>query len=1196
MSTNVICENEMLKRKVYKIELDNIAQQKRLQQLEKMVMELTCNRASSHVLDSHHHPPFNKSLSKDKCVEITEGISEKEKLFGRASEEFEQECMNNSDQLSGDVASLMEEFDRKGRENGIIYGMAISSSVADSEDLAETRSMDNMTTLYPTPSDSYAENVCRSPLPSLLTPSYHQSENSNINNYSYDSEPLISPQLCLTTPVLLTTEALREVEKHQDLYQENFNCEKKINEQIPCICSDTKSFELPTSTLEGKPVKKPAVTLALGSKVTPFSNLLAGLRQASNQVQHNGFTKNYCLTKGDKFVNSLHDTVSKNLHFVRPSGFSSPSSSVSGRICKWNHSLRLPLLSPLTGSHCSDLETHASDEEDLVVDEVVSFSMTGGNRHRSESFSSITGPCVPPDLLMDTGKACGELGIRLREVKEEEEEEEDDDLENNILLENALVPSEDADTPTLKAEHDQCVEMKLNLISEEVAIEPEEEWIEDFEVSNPGKELGTITSQVIDETLSLQTLQTNKIRYADGKDVKLPAGSIVLAVVNESGSLVPLPQLQVDPQTLSRAVTMDAHENLIDEEVDIETVTEKTPVLEAGDLDSLLAQFEASEAVNKSGDNSESLNKRKEIWRSKPIGTVASMPSGQRPSGSGHVLSQVSPTHQNIKDALPKEIIEKIKASTKRKSTQMLSEPLVVRKGRGVKQQDASHPHTKALRSVSQPIPQNAPDLRVPPPLDHDYCFSPEKLKKNKQNENYSNTSEVLFNKLPEYYTTIPRRDIKPSLSSEDSHDDGGKKDSGVESGDVSDASVETEERRKEGKDSRNSQGEWNDRQNEDINGYKNEVYNKLPAYMTDIGNSKPKDEIEEDINNIGEEKGDENSNKEKERISENSDKEKGEEKMINVKPVVKLIKRKLNLLEYRQRIRSAQSSCCPSPTPTDNIQDTSSSIPLPVSDLAGKMENIKTDNVEHKQMEECENNSNGHAVTEEDTEEGELKGDSDQETSVKPGSGNVSAECVKDFPYGVAKSSSSIEIKTLEKSLSVITSFYNSSASVNYSRRWKSSSHTSSSRRWSSSSRSCSRSPTHSKKRTSRNRRSSRGKRKRTHRHSQSSRSPHSSSRRRWSRSRSHSRSRSRSSSSNGNSSCSSSRSRSRSSPFKSRSRWSYSHRFSSRERRRYHSRSRSRSSSRYSRVSRSRSPVWRSSRRSRSPHYRLPIRPRRP
>lgn len=317
---------------------------------------------------------------------------------------------------------------------------------------------------------------------------------------------------------------------------------------------------------------------------------------------------------------------------------------------------------------------------------------------------------------------------------------------------------------------------------------------------------------------------------------------------------------------------------------------------------------------------------------------------------------------------------------------------------------------------------------------------------------------------------------------------------------------------------------------------------------------------------------------------------------MINVKPVVKLIKRKLNLLEYRQRIRSAQSSCCPSPTPTDNIQDTSSSIPLPVSDLAGKMENIKTDNVEHKQMEECENNSNGHAVTEEDTEEGELKGDSDQETSVKPGSGNVSAECVKDFPYGVAKSSSSIEIKTLEKSLSVITSFYNSSASVNYSRRWKSSSHTSSSRRWSSSSRSCSRSPTHSKKRTSRNRRSSRGKRKRTHRHSQSSRSPHSSSRRRWSRSRSHSRSRSRSSSSNGNSSCSSSRSRSRSSPFKSRSRWSYSHRFSSRERRRYHSRSRSRSSSRYSRVSRSRSPVWRSSRRSRSPHYRLPIRPRRP
>lgn len=76
---------------------------------------------------------------------------------------------------------------------------------------------------------------------------------------------------------------------------------------------------------------------------------------------------------------------------------------------------------------------------------------------------------------------------------------------------------------------------------------------------------------------SVQALQGNRTLSIDGKEVKLPAGSIILAVVNESGSLVPLPQLQVTPQSLTRAVKTESPERGQDEEIDIETVSEKTP-------------------------------------------------------------------------------------------------------------------------------------------------------------------------------------------------------------------------------------------------------------------------------------------------------------------------------------------------------------------------------------------------------------------------------------------------------------------------------------------------------------------------------------------------------------------------------------------------------------------------------------------
>ncbi|XP_042216282.1 uncharacterized protein LOC121862250 isoform X2 [Homarus americanus] len=1169
---NIVQENEMLQHKVLKIEMENIAQQKRLQQLEKMVMELAYNRSPTHVLDMNHHPPFGESRGINKVMEGEGVVSKNGDFSSRRTYEESEHCYTSDDErLSGDVASLMEEFDRKGRENGLVYGR----SVADSDELDDVTCRESLSMNGSSKSTIHSEDVSSSPLPAFLTPSYHHSLSSNINPYSSENEPMISPQLCLTTPVLLTAAALREAEKHQGLVVKN-----ETTNRFSCLSRISKGSDLPiSSSFLDKSVNKPALTITLGSKVSPFSNLLAGIHQASNKgrTKSNNPGKSYWPGCEERSEAPHTPPAAKD-----SGGFLSPGSSVSGRVCKWSRSLRLPLLSPFPDSHCSDLDTHASDEEDLVVDEVVSLSMAGGNRQRSESFCSITGPCVPPDLLLDTRKIQDEEGVSLGEVREEDIMTEiAGELEDSMLLEDSPELIEDVMTPALHTQADVVDDTVKSTMKDEVKHRVKQEPQSGTEASMCETEHEEIESQVVNK----KTLQGSRTLQIDGKDVKLPAGSIILAMVNESGSLVPLPQLPVPAQSLTRTVKVETH----DEEIDIETVAEETPVLEAGDLDSLLAQFEASEAVNKSGNNNtKAVSKSSKQLKS--VGLTSSVAGNRRSSGSGisssSNLPQASPTHQNIKDALPKEIIEKIKASTKRKSTQMLPEPLVVRKGRGVKQQEVNPHRSKAHRVVSQSTtPQNTTDLRVPPPLDHDYCISSEKSKKNKHSESRAASNEGLFNKLPDYYTTIPRHDAKKqSISSDEGNDDGGKKDSGVESGDVSDASVETEERRKDGKDSRAVTRDWRNKENRDEGaGYNKDsnidIYNKLPAYMTDIGNSKPKDDVEADGNG--------------------SDGEKEEEKMVEDKPEAKKIKRKLNLSEYRQRIQSTQSSRCPSPALTDTSQAPSGVTSLQVSELVGKMESAKTENLEKKQLDKPESDSSRHVAQDEEMEEGELKGDSESETPVKPHSGGTTTTGCLDNSTS-AKLPKDLEAKSPEKSLSVLSLSYNSCSAGNFDGCWKSGSHGPSSRRWSSSSRSRSRSksPVIIKKHSSRKHRSSRGKRRRTHRCSRSSQSPHSSSRRRWSRSRSRSRSKGRScSSSSCSSTRSSSRSRSRSNSVKTRDRWVYSHRLASRERRRRsHSRSRSLSSSRYSRVTRSRSPVWGPNRQSRSPHHRLPLRPRRP
>lgn len=78
-------------------------------------------------------------------------------------------------------------------------------------------------------------------------------------------------------------------------------------------------------------------------------------------------------------------------------------------------------------------------------------------------------------------------------------------------------------------------------------------------------------------------------------------------------------------------------------------------VLEAGDLKSLLEQFEASEAVNGSDEN-----KKKSILDAHLYNMVnqqpASTPLSPPPANS-------VPTNQIIRDSLPKEVIDRIKVS-----------------------------------------------------------------------------------------------------------------------------------------------------------------------------------------------------------------------------------------------------------------------------------------------------------------------------------------------------------------------------------------------------------------------------------------------------------------------------------------------------------------------------------------------------
>lgn len=135
-----------------------------------------------------------------------------------------------------------------------------------------------------------------------------------------------------------------------------------------------------------------------------------------------------------------------------------------------------------------------------------------------------------------------------------------------------------------------------------------------------------------------------------------------------------------------------------DEHVDVETVSDNEaplPVLEARDLNSLLEQFEASERSN-------ATNKQKDAKE------IESKPDPPKPE---RVEVQ---KNKQIRDALPAELINRIKASSKRKVVSVI-EPVLPRRG-------TKRSHTQMVQNTFEnshkPVKAELPFVHT----DHNYC------------------------------------------------------------------------------------------------------------------------------------------------------------------------------------------------------------------------------------------------------------------------------------------------------------------------------------------------------------------------------------------------------------------------------------------------------------------------------------------
>ncbi|XP_044593657.1 uncharacterized protein DDB_G0287625 isoform X2 [Cotesia glomerata] len=248
--------------------------------------------------------------------------------------------------------------------------------------------------------------------------------------------------------------------------------------------------------------------------------------------------------------------------------------------------------------------------------------------------------------------------------------------------------------------------------------------------------------------------------------------------------------------------------------IDVETVSEYQPVLEARDVKSLLEQFEASEA-NLDLINPNSTKKNTESKPSCEINNkVANKPKDVSKSLES-TEPQVSERHKNIRDSLPKEVIDRINASARKKVISVipaLSTNIKNNSRNNNRTTKATSTRSKGSKVVNQ---NTAFDTVVQ--NDHTYCTS----SSNNNNSNYASNNSTGHASKPgkgkQGKKSINSKVNKPVQNHRNNlikrmdswTDSSSKKDSGLESGDVSDASEELATK---------SSVNLNDQQNQSIN------------------------------------------------------------------------------------------------------------------------------------------------------------------------------------------------------------------------------------------------------------------------------------------------------------------------------------------------------------------------------------------
>eukprot|EP00096_Caligus_rogercresseyi_P002116 TRINITY_DN1399_c0_g1_i2.p1 TRINITY_DN1399_c0_g1~~TRINITY_DN1399_c0_g1_i2.p1 ORF type:complete len:837 (-),score=206.20 TRINITY_DN1399_c0_g1_i2:774-3284(-) len=250
-------------------------------------------------------------------------------------------------------------------------------------------------------------------------------------------------------------------------------------------------------------------------------------------------------------------------------------------------------------------------------------------------------------------------------------------------------------------------------------------------------------------------------------------------------------------------------------------------VLEASDVDNLLEQFESKEDALLTPNSGPDPNQSSQIISAVQNHFATSTKNISTQGDTPKIVRS-----QRIKDALPVEIIEKIKASSQRSKTIAIIEPLTSKTARdnSGESSGAKLPKSSGIESRFKEAASNlnrnklrqlgitqSPQRVQKVSLDHDYC-SPNKPKRGRYNHSSSkeNRTEqalkkrslLLGNKQHQNKLVIGSNQVITRRDSDN------KKDSGLESGDVSDAS-----------DSSSS-------------GNKSGLYSKLPPYITTLKSS----------------------------------------------------------------------------------------------------------------------------------------------------------------------------------------------------------------------------------------------------------------------------------------------------------------------------------------------------------------------